>query len=236
MHRTWCPTSTTWESPIFIPRRGSAPGAAVRTATTLSTRTRINSELGTERDFDDLAEKLRHYEMGLMLDIVPNHMAADGDNPWWRDVLENGPASQFASWFDIDWHPATSKAAFLQDSRVMLPILGDLYGHVLLNQELTLKIEDVGFYVRYYEHKLPLDPKSGRYIIEQAKRTLVPDSPAAAQTSSILSDLEKLPDYTAAEPQQIAIRRREKGGSSNASGRRISRTAPSNRQWMRPCA
>ena len=194
-----------YSSPRFSARRGSSHGYDVVDPH------RINSELGTERDFDDLAGKLRHYGMGLLLDIVPNHMAAAGENPWWRDVLENGPASQFAFWFDIDWHPATSKAAFLQDNRVLLPILGGLYGHVLANQELTLKIEDIGFYVRYYEHKLPLDPRSGRHIFEQALRTLEPETAPAQETAAILADLEELPAYTETEPQRIAIRRREKG-------------------------
>src|SRR5258706_9305360 len=130
-----------YSSPPFLARRGSSHGYD------MTNPLRVNSELGTEEDFDENALKLRHYGMGLLLDIVPNHMAATADNPWWRDVLENGPASAFAAFFDIDWHPVTSKAAFLQENRVLLPILGDLYGNVLVNQELNLKIEDTGFFV-----------------------------------------------------------------------------------------
>ncbi len=66
-----------------------------------------------------------HYGMGLLLDTVPNHMAASYENPWWLDVLENGQSSAYAGYFDIDWHPATTKAAFLQENRVLLPVLGD---------------------------------------------------------------------------------------------------------------
>src|SRR6266540_2779329 len=80
-------------------------------------------------------------------DLVSYHMAANWENPWWTDVLENGPASEFAHFFDIDWHPATRKSAFLQENRVLLPILGDLYGNVLENQEVSLKLEDTGFWV-----------------------------------------------------------------------------------------
>src|SRR5579871_950338 len=100
-----------YSSPRFKARRGSSHGYDV-----VDPR-QINSELGTEQDFDELSEKLRHYEMGMVLDIVPNHMAAVAENPWWRDVLENGPTSEFANWFDIDWHPSMFKAQFLQDNR-----------------------------------------------------------------------------------------------------------------------
>ena len=120
----------------------------------------MNSELGTEEDFDEMADKLRHYGMGLLLDTVPNHMAASYENPWWTDVLENGQSSSYAGYFDIDWHPPTAKAAFLQDNRVLLPILGDLYGNALAAGQFTLKIEDTGIHVRYYDTRLPLDPKS----------------------------------------------------------------------------
>ena len=84
------------------------------------------------------------------------------------DVLENGAASEFAEFFDIDWHPAIGKAAFLQEGRVLLPILGDLYGNVLENQELTLRIDDNGLFVRYYDTRLPLDPKTYDAVIERA--------------------------------------------------------------------
>ena len=97
--------------------------------------------------------------MGLLLDTVPNHMAASYENPWWMDVLENGRASTYANYFDIDWTPPAAKAAFLQENRVLLPILGDLYGDVLAARQFTLKFEDTGMYMRYFETRLPLDPK-----------------------------------------------------------------------------
>lgn len=107
-----------YSSPRFKARRGSSHGYDIVNPM------RINSELGTEQDFDELAEKLRHYGMGLLLDVVPNHMAAVAENPWWRDVLENGPASECAPYFDIDWHPPMDKARFLQSNRVLLPYSG----------------------------------------------------------------------------------------------------------------
>ena len=76
------------------------------------------------------------------------------------DVLENGPSSPYAHYFDIDWHPATSKAAFLQENKILLPVLGNLYGNVLKNGELSLGLDETGFFLRYYERKIPLGPRS----------------------------------------------------------------------------
>src|SRR5581483_1308695 len=129
-----------YSSPRYKARRGSSHGYDI------ANPLRVNSELGTEEDFDEMAVKLQHYGMGLLLDTVPNHMAASYENPWWMDVLENGQSSVYAGYFDIDWHPPTAKAEFLQDNRVLLPILGDLYGDVLRKGELALKIEDTGIH------------------------------------------------------------------------------------------
>ncbi len=149
-----------------------------------------------------MAEKLRHYGMGLLLDTVPNHMAASYENPWWTDVLENGQASAYAGYFDIDWHPLATKAAFLQEGRVLLPILGDLYGNVLANGRLTLKIEDTGIHVKYHDTRLPLDPKSYVAILSRCR-----DLPEIA---GVLHELERLPDRDDADPQRVIERRREK--------------------------
>lgn len=149
-----------YASPRFKAGKGSSHGYDV------ADPMRINSELGTEEEFDELVHKLKSYGMGLLLDIVPNHMVASSENPWWMDLLENGPASEYASYFDIDWHPATGKSAFLQDNKVLLPVLGDLYGNVLEAQELNLKLDENGFYIRYYEHRFPLNPNSYRPILE----------------------------------------------------------------------
>lgn len=88
-----------YASPLLQARRGSLHGYDV------TDPSHINSEIGTEQDLEALAAKLQEHRMGLLLDIVPNHMAAGIENPWWRDVLEDGPGSAYASFFDIDWHP-----------------------------------------------------------------------------------------------------------------------------------
>jgi (1->4)-alpha-D-glucan 1-alpha-D-glucosylmutase len=185
-----------YSSPRYKARRGSSHGYDI------ANPLRVNSELGTEEDFDEMASKLQHYGMGLLLDTVPNHMAASYENPWWMDVLENGQASAFASYFDIDWRPPVSKAAFLQEDRILLPILGDLYGNVLERGELSLRIEDTGILVRYYDSRLPLDPKTYSAILAHL--------PETAGVLEILADVDRLPGRDEAAPERVMERRRDK--------------------------
>ncbi len=194
-----------YASPRFKARKGSSHGYDV------ADPLRVNSELGTEEEFEELVEKLKSYGMGMLLDIVPNHMAASSENPWWMDVLENGPSSPYAAFFDIDWHPAITKAAFLQENRILLPVLGDLYGNVLENQELNLKLDEKGFFVRYNEMKLPLDPKSYGTILEECRRA---SSRAPAhvieELDAILEAVARLPARTATDAVEIEHRCRAK--------------------------
>ncbi len=114
---------------------------------------RIDPELGGSEALEALTAALRDRGMGLLLDIVPNHLATSWDNPWWRDVLEHGPASPYAGTFDVDWacEPA------LPD-RVLLPILGQPYGETLEAGELRLERVGGRIAVRFHEHTFPLDP------------------------------------------------------------------------------
>src|SRR5207237_263141 len=110
--------------------------------------TQLNPEIGTDADHAAWTSALRTRGMGHVMDIVPNHMGiAKSANPWWLDVLENGPSSRFARFFDIEWHPVKDELA----EKLLIPILGDQYGEVLENQELTLAYRDGAFFVRYYE-------------------------------------------------------------------------------------
>ncbi|MFQ5846250.1 MAG: malto-oligosyltrehalose synthase [Candidatus Methylomirabilales bacterium] len=151
-----------YASPIFQVRRGSTHGYDV------TDPTRLNPELGTREEFDLLSEELRRHGMGLLLDIEPNHMAASPENPWWTDVLENGPSSRYASYFDIDWHPDSGPLA----DKVLLPLLGGPYGQVLEKQELVLGLDEGGFHVRYYNVKLPIQLKSYRSILAHRMHTM----------------------------------------------------------------
>jgi maltooligosyltrehalose synthase len=95
--------SHVYSSPLLKARAGSLHGYDVVDPSL------INPELGSEEDFRRFVAKLREHGMGLVLDIVPNHMAADVQNPWWHDVLMHGSASRFAGYFDIDWEAAGGK-------------------------------------------------------------------------------------------------------------------------------
>ena len=192
-------------SPRFRARRGSSHGYDVADPAL------VNSELGTETDFDALCERLKQYEMGLLLDIVPNHMVASHENPWWMDVLEHGPSSPYAHYFDIDWHPVASKAAFLQENKVILPILGDLYGATLENQELSLRLDEEGCFVEYYDRKLPLDPATYPPILErfgeQLLKSLGDSDPAVGGIAELRDSAASIPARTVLDSQALVQRR-----------------------------
>src|SRR4051812_46278144 len=117
-----------YASPIFAARSGSTHGYDVVDPN------RLNPTLGSPAEFNALVEALHGRGMGLLLDIVPNHMAASRENCWWMDVLENGLASPYVSYFGINWGSARGP---LQD-KIFLPILGAPYGQVLEKGELTV--------------------------------------------------------------------------------------------------
>jgi (1->4)-alpha-D-glucan 1-alpha-D-glucosylmutase len=118
---------------------------------------RINEELGGAEAHARFCEALGYYGLGQVLDIVPNHMAISGsENPWWWDVLENGPASRYAAYFDVDWDPPESRL----HSSILLPVLGDHYGRVLEAGELRLERRDGTFTIRYHDHAFPVSPRT----------------------------------------------------------------------------
>ena len=192
-------------SPYFTATPGSMHGYDVVDPTTL------NPEIGTEEHYRALVDELHQRGMGQLLDVVPNHMGvAMQINGWWRDVLENGPSSRYASFFDIDWNPLKLE---LRD-KVLLPILGDQYGVVLENQELQLVYEEGRFVVRYYDHRLPVAPKSSVLILGYRLSTLIEDlgveDPHVMELQSIITGLKHLPSRLNRDPELIAERYREK--------------------------
>jgi (1->4)-alpha-D-glucan 1-alpha-D-glucosylmutase len=193
-------------SPRLKARRGSSHGYDV------ADPSRVNSELGTEDEYEELVVKRKHYGMGLLLDIVPNHMSASADNPWWMDVLENGPSSPYASFFDIDWHPETTKAAFLQENKILLPILGDLYGNVLEDQQFILKVDETGFFIRYEDARLPLDPKTYKPILEHfldiLEKSVGAEDPALGEVANLLAQIDRLPSRNDTDPINAAERQK----------------------------
>ena len=112
-----------YASPFLAARQGSTHGYDVVDPS------RLNPALGTDAEFEDLVAVLHDHGMGLVLDIVPNHMAASPENAWWTDVLERGPGSPYASTFDIDWYRADASPT--GEAQVLLPILGSYFGEVL---------------------------------------------------------------------------------------------------------
>lgn len=141
-------------SPILKAREGSRHGYDVVDPT------RIDPALGSPEELEALADTLHSAGMGLLLDIVPNHMTAQVDNPWWRDLLEHGRASSHARSFDIRWSADP-------EGRLVVPILGRHYGEVLEAGELVPDYDEDGFVLRYHEQTLPLDPRTWGIILQK---------------------------------------------------------------------
>lgn len=192
----------------------------------------LNPELGDSADFQALVDELAGFGMGLVLDFVPNHMAADPEmNPWWHSVLEDGPASPYASFFDIDWHPVKAEL----EGKVLLPVLGEHYGVVLERGELQLVFEDGALVLRYHDYKWPIDPGQYPRVLRSGLGALqitasnadairarpaghpsaetAADGPGDADISeflSVLTALEHLPGVRETDPDHKAERQREK--------------------------
>jgi (1->4)-alpha-D-glucan 1-alpha-D-glucosylmutase len=144
--------SHVYASPYLKARPGSSHGYDI------VDHGRLNPELGDEANFRAMVAAFREHGLGQVLDFVPNHMGVGGaDNPWWLDVLEWGPDSDYAGWFDIDWNP---DRRYLQ-GKLLVPFLGDQYGAVLESGQLALRFDpDSGSFAvwAYGSHKLPIHP------------------------------------------------------------------------------
>jgi len=164
--------------------------------------TRINTELGGEKDHKLFCRTLKKAGLGHMLDLVPNHMAILGSqNPWWWDVLENGPSSPYAVFFDVDWESSEDR----WPNKVLLPVLGDHYGRVLEAGELKLAHEKSLFTISYFEHVFPVDLSSLGGLLGSAAR---------AQGSDLLGFIadccNRLPRPTVTSRRAVKLRHRDK--------------------------
>ena len=172
--------------------------------------TQLNPEIGDTESYNRWIETLRARHMGHIVDLVPNHMGiARSANPWWQDVLENGPSSQYASFFDIDWHPLKHEL----ENKVLLPILGDSYGAVLEQQAITLEYAAGAFNARYFETVLPIAPGTYDRILSLDSEPLLADiegTEAETEFLSILTAIRHLPGREAQTPELRAERNREK--------------------------
>jgi len=194
-----------YASPYFKAKKGSLHGYD------LLNHSELNPEIGTKKEYNEWVGELARYGMGQVLDIVPNHMSITEDgNVWWIDVLENGPSSAYANFFDIDWKPVKDEL----ESKVLLPVLGDQYGRVLENQELKLTFEEGAFFILYYDRKFPVAPITYRKILEfqrdELEKQLGHDHLDLQELLSILTALEHLPPRTEKNREKVMERRREK--------------------------
>ena len=184
-----------YASPIFEARPGSMHGYDV------TRHDRLNPELGGAERFGPFADRLREHGMGLLLDIVPNHMGIGRDAIWWQDVLENGHASRYAEFFDIDWSPLKPEMR----NKLLLPILGNQYGEELEAGHIQVVLEEGKFYVKYFEdHRMPVAPRTIPLIFFRAPIGIMPGEPETAglphDLVAILRELTQLPPHETTDP------------------------------------
>ncbi len=180
-------------SPILQAAPGSTHGYDVIDHSTL------NEELGGEAGYERMVKALAEAGLEHMVDIVPNHMsvAAGRRNRWWWDVLENGPSSRWASFFDVDWTRS--------DPKVLLPVLGDHYGQVLEWREFSLVRESASFVVRYFEHEAPISPRTLDELLGAAA-----DDCGFDGLASLAVAFGRLPLATATDRASVEERHRDK--------------------------
>ena len=196
-----------YASPYLKARAGSRHGYDI------VDHTQLNPEIGTRDDFDSFVAALRHYDMSQILDMVPNHMGVGGsDNEWWLDVLENGQASIYSNFFDIFWRPLKDELR----GKVLLPFLGGHYGEVLNNGDIQLEFDPkLGvFNARYYQHLLPLDPKTYPILMEHCVECLekhhARNAFAVSEFKALISGFQNLPNRFESERQKIEERQCDK--------------------------
>ena len=187
-------------SPLLAARPGSEHGYDV------VDHGRLNPDYGTEEDLGAFATALAEADMGIVADLVPNHMCIDPANTRFYDVLENGQSSASTVFFDIDWGPPKAELA----GKVLLPVLGEQFGRELERGAVKVVLEDGVFSLRYGERPFPLTPPSWRLVLDPIWRKVRAraggDSPQAIELESILRSLAHWP----AEREAIRARRHER--------------------------
>ena len=199
-----------YTSPFLTAGKGSQHGYDI------SSYAQINPELGGEEQYQELIAELSRHHMGHVLDFVPNHMGiASSENQWWQDVLENGRCSPYAKFFDIDWNPAKVELK----GKILLPVLGDQYGVILDQGDLVLHMEEGAFFLKYYEHRLPIDPQSTPIFLSHHLDPLQKELPESdlhlLEFLSIITALNHLPSTAETTPEKIEVRLREKEVNRN---------------------
>jgi (1->4)-alpha-D-glucan 1-alpha-D-glucosylmutase len=173
----------------------------------------LNPEIGSPEEYEHFVEELHRHRMGQILDIVPNHMGVMGsDNAWWLDVLENGEASAYAQYFDIDWDPIKDEL----QGKVLVPILGDQYGNVLESGELKLAFdpERGEFSIYSHQHRFPINPREYPRILgfraTMLEQEIGSTNEDFLELQSISTAFSHLPAREEITPEKMAERNREK--------------------------
>ena len=162
---------------------------------------RPSEELGGVEGYARLTTAITAAGLKQVLDIVPNHMAITGpENKWWWDVLENGPSSLWANHFDVTWDPPEAKLR----NTLLMPILGDHYGRVLDRGEITVERDGPVFTIRYFDHRLPVSPRTLDTVLAPAAAAAGDDDLAF-----IGGAYRRLPAATRTDPAGMAERRRD---------------------------
>lgn len=181
--------SHVYASPCLKARAGSLHGYDIVDPN------RLNPEIGSGEEFGALVDTLHAHGMGLILDWVPNHMGIAGnENSWWLDVLENGQASPYAGYFDIDWHPIRESLR----GKVLLPVLGSQYGQILENGEFNLSFDPHRgeFGLGYYDWRFPVDPETYPVLlsheIERLAALVGDEGQMLIEWHGLISALERL--------------------------------------------
>lgn len=144
-----------YASPVFAAVPGSNHGYDVTDSH------RLNPEIGTLREFEEIQTTIHKHHIGWLQDIVPNHMAYHPNNQRLMDVLQKGRASEFAGYFDIDWdHPGFR-------DKIMVPILGKTFEQCKVEHEIQLTYSKDRFELKYYDFILPLNAPSLKMLSEK---------------------------------------------------------------------
>jgi (1->4)-alpha-D-glucan 1-alpha-D-glucosylmutase len=193
--------SHVYASPVFTSRQGSGHGYDV------TDPTKVNSDLGGEEGFAEFQAAVEERGMRLLLDIVPNHMAASRENRWWMDVLEYGPDSSFASYFDISWRTPSRSL----ENKLLLPFLAKPFGEVLDAGELQIQYDDGRFLLRYQEQTFPIAQDSYAEILHSGERDLhqavEAGTPAEQEWQGIVAAAEAIASDRSLSAQAASERR-----------------------------
>jgi (1->4)-alpha-D-glucan 1-alpha-D-glucosylmutase len=184
---------TLYFSPVFKARPRSPHGYDV------TDPSKFSRDAGDEAEFAALSKAAAEAGMSIMLDIVPNHMAAAEDNPWWHDILEHGAATSAADFFDVDWQaPGVN-------NRILLPILGQSVTECVNKGEIKLELRNDEVRVVYFTRVLPIDPNSYATIFEIARHFA--NGRAAEAATELTGKAREIPTRAATTRESRAVRK-----------------------------